>query len=85
MTNWYEIEFVLLKHLNLNPLVVDQLEFYRVEYLMENFKDYNERKNKKREEEEKSQKQNFNQSSIIKSSQNSFKNYLSQNKLPKFK
>ena len=79
MTNWYEVEFVLLKQLGITPLELDQLEFYRIEYLMDNFKDYSEKKNKQRETQEQSQK--FDQSSILKNSQSSFKKYLSQNQL----
>jgi len=79
LTNWYEVEFVLLKQLGITPLELDQLEFYRIEYLMDNFKDYSEKKNKQRETQEQSQK--FDQSSILKNSQSSFKKYLSQNQL----
>lgn len=80
MTNWYEVEFVLLKHLKLTPLELDQLEFYRVEYLMDNFKDFTEKNQKQQKEQEKEQSGKFNQSSILKSSQNSFKQYLSKHK-----
>jgi len=56
--NWFEIEFVLLKHLKLQPSELDKMEFYRAEYLMENFKAFIDKENDKNKRQHDDQKQN---------------------------
>jgi hypothetical protein len=46
------VEFLLLKILRLQPSELDKMEFYRVEYLMENLKEWNEKEKNHREKEE---------------------------------
>jgi ERCC4-related helicase len=43
LENWLEVEFILLKHLKLQPNVLDGMEFYRVEYMLHFFKEYSEK------------------------------------------
>lgn len=57
--NWFEIEFVLLKQLSLQPSELEQMEFYRVQYLMENYRDYNKKENAKRKEQETKQRDKY--------------------------
>ena len=73
--NWFEIEFVLLKHLKLQPSELDKMEFYRVEYLMENFKAFIDKENdkNKRQHDEQKQNQGFDMDSM-KSDQNKMMN-----------
>lgn len=56
MVNWFNIEFQLLKQLKISPLELDQLEFYRVEYLIDNLKAHNKEVVKANREEEKKQR-----------------------------
>ncbi len=52
MESWFEVEFLLLKLLRLQPSELDRIEFYRAEFLMENLKDWNEKEQKQRKKEE---------------------------------
>lgn len=67
MTNWFEVEFVLLKQLKLQPSELDRMEFYRVEYLMENYKDYIDKEAKTRKERESEQMAKYNPKSMTSS------------------
>jgi hypothetical protein len=59
LENWFELEFVLLKVLKLQPSELDRMEYYRVEYLMENLEKYNEKENQHRKKEEEAQKSEY--------------------------
>ena len=59
MENWFDVEFLLLKILRLQPSELDKMEFYRAEYLMEKQKEWSERENKQRQKEESEQKENM--------------------------
>ena len=59
MENWFDVEFLLLKILRLQPSELDKMEFYRAEYLMEKQKEWSERENKQRQKEEAEQKENM--------------------------
>jgi len=52
LTNWFEVEFILLKVLKLQPSELDRMEFYRAEILMENLKEFNEEQEGKRKKDE---------------------------------
>jgi hypothetical protein len=67
LENWFNVEFVLLKILRLQPSELDRMEFYRAEYLMENLKDWNEKEqnqHKKQEESQQANMPNFGSSSL---------------------
>ena len=69
MENWFEVEFVLLKILRLQPSELDRMEFYRAEILMENLKSYQEKESDHRKRQEDDQHINtpsFNQGSLMK-------------------
>jgi hypothetical protein len=51
LENWLEVEFILLKHLRLQPDVLDKMEFYRVEYMLHFFKEYAEKEKAANEKE----------------------------------
>jgi len=53
LTNWFEVEFLLLKVIRLQPSELDRMEFYRAETLMENLKEFNEEQEGRRKKEEK--------------------------------
>lgn len=55
MTNWFEVEFILLKVLRLQPSELDRMEFYRAEILMENLKQFNEDEQGRHKKEEEQQ------------------------------
>jgi len=54
--NLSKMEFQLLKQLKLQPSEMDQMEFYRLEYLIDHLKEHNEEEKKRQEAEEKKQK-----------------------------
>jgi hypothetical protein len=69
LENWFEVEFILLKVLRLQPSELDKLEFYRAEILMENLKAWNEKESenrKKQEDTETEKAPKFNQGSLMK-------------------
>jgi hypothetical protein len=68
LESWFEIEFALLKVLKLQPSELERMEYYRVEYLLENLKNYNE----ERKKEEKKQEDNSAMSSPMSSAQSMF-------------
>ena len=86
--NLSKMEFLLLKHLNLQPSEIAEMEFYRLEYLIEHFKEWNEEEKKKREKEESKQKKEqgsmMDYKKELKKQQKSQGNF-SKPKLPKFK
>ena len=51
-----KIEYILLKHLGLQPSELERLPFFRVESLLANFKEDNEKENARKKEEDKQQK-----------------------------
>jgi hypothetical protein len=55
LTNWFEVEFILLKVLKLQPSELDKMEFYRAEILMENLKNFNDEEEGRRKKEEEKQ------------------------------
>jgi hypothetical protein len=58
LTNWFEVEFLLLKVLKLQPSELDKMEFYRAEILMENLKNFNEEQEGRRKKDEEGQSYN---------------------------
>ena len=60
MENWFKIEFVCLYKLHLKPWELDQMEFYRIEYMLKNYdaqiKKENEEHEKQRRAQEKQSK-----------------------------
>lgn len=75
MENWSEVEFILLKVLDLQPSELDRMEFWRAETLMDNLKKFNEEENNRRKAEEDKQAPSVDAASqansMMKSAQNS--------------
>ena len=85
MTNWFEVEFLLLKLLRLQPSELDAMEFYRAEFLLENIKEFNERENTNRKKEEEEQQKNMpsmDMSSMMRQQQSMFNNTSSNFRMP---
>lgn len=76
MTNWFEVEFVLLKHLKLQPSELDAMEFYRVEFLLENWKEHTEKENKSRKEQESDQTDKYSPSAMQRQQSSMMKQYM---------
>jgi len=77
LESWFEVEFLLLKILRLQPDILDKMEFYRAEILMENLKAWNEKEQehrKKEEKEQNSQSGGFDSSSISRQAGSMMKN-----------
>jgi len=52
LENWFELEFLLLKILRLQPSELETMQFFRAEFLIENLKKHTEEENKQRKKEE---------------------------------
>lgn len=82
--NWFEIEYILLKTLRLQPSELDRMEFWRAEVLLEIHKDKTEEENKRRKKEETTQNANMpNMNSMMSNTQNMFKGMSSGGGMPK--
>lgn len=81
--NWCEVEYVLLKTLNLQPSELDRMEFWRAEVLLEIHKEKTEEENKRRKQEEANSGASMpNMNSMMSQQQNMFKG-LGGGKIPK--
>ena len=63
MENWFKIEFLFAKNLNILPSELDQMEFYRIEYMIQNYEEFIEEEKKEYEKQQKEQSKSFKQSS----------------------
>jgi sortase (surface protein transpeptidase) len=59
LDNWSKIEFVFAKNLNINPLIMSDMEFWRVEKLIENYEDFLEEEKKQYDDQKKQQEQQY--------------------------
>ena len=64
MDNWGKIEFICTTKLNTNLLVLDQLEFWRVEQLLKNYQESLEQEKKQHEKQQKEQEKQTNASKM---------------------
>lgn len=55
MENWFKLEFIFTKNLHIHPLILDQMEFYRVEYMLMNYEEFVEEENKQTRKQQKEQ------------------------------
>jgi len=53
LDNWFKIELLFAKNLNITPVELGELEFYRVEYLLENYEAFVKEENKQYENQQK--------------------------------
>jgi hypothetical protein len=63
LENWFKIEFIATYRLRISPLELDEMEFYRIEYMLQNYEetlDEEEKRYKKQEIEQKKQYQQSN-------------------------
>lgn len=87
MDNWSKIEFICTSKLGVNLLVLDQLEFWRIEKLLQNYQESLEQEKKHNERQQREQEK---QTSVSSSSQPNMGNMkipkiaMPQMKMPKF-
>ena len=67
MDNWNKIEFIFCHKLHISPIDLQQLEFYRIQYILKEFEEYVERENR---EYDKQQREAEKQSKMPSSSPN---------------
>jgi exonuclease V gamma subunit len=53
LQNWPKVEVLFSKNLNTDPLVLDQLDFYRVENILTAYEEIVDEENKAQEEQQK--------------------------------
>jgi hypothetical protein len=63
LENWFKIEFIFAKNLHITPSELDDMEFYRVEYMVMNYEEFIEEENKQMKKQEKDQSMSMKQSS----------------------
>ncbi len=59
MENWFKIEFIFAKNLHITPLELDKMEFYRVEYMIENYEEFIKKENEQYKKQEKDQEKQY--------------------------
>ena len=77
MDNWNKIEFIFAHKLHISPIDLQQLEFYRIQFILKEFEEYVERENR---EYEKQHRDAEKQSKSMKSGSTSFGGF----QIPKF-
>jgi len=82
LENWFKLEFIFAKNLHIPPSELDQMEFYRIEYMLENYEEF-----LKEEEKQYNSKQKENEISFSKNkiSSGNFKMTTPKINIPKIK
>lgn len=75
LEKWFELEFLFTYKLNINPVVLDELEYYRVDYLFNNYKEWLNKEKELHDKQDGKQGHSFTQQDILKNSKNSFGDY----------
>jgi hypothetical protein len=52
LDNWNKIEFIFCHKLHISPIDLQQLEFYRIQYILKEFEEYVERENREYEKQQ---------------------------------
>jgi hypothetical protein len=81
--SWFEVEYILLKTLRLQPSELDHMEFYRAEILLEIHKEKTEEENKRRKKQEDQQGANMPNMSGFMGQQKAFMGNLTKGGGPK--
>lgn len=75
---------MLIKHLKIQPSEIDKMEFYRVEYLIDELKEYNEKENRQYEDQNKNTNiSRFNPNDFMKGA-SKFKENVFKGSMPSF-
>lgn len=75
LLKWFELEFLFTYKLNINPLVLDDMEYYRVDYLFNNYKEWLNKEKEMQEKRDGAQGHSFTQNQFMKDNKNSFNDY----------
>jgi len=59
LENWFKIEFIFAKNLNITPLELDQMEFYRVEYMIQSYEEFIKEEEKAYKKQQKENEMSF--------------------------
>ena len=74
LENWYETEFILIYKLNLNPSDIDNVDYYRIETWIENYKTWLEKEKEAREKEESGKGHTLKNKELMKQSKDMMRN-----------
>ena len=66
MENWFRLEMIFAKELHITPTELDQMEFYRIEYILRDYEEHVKEQNKAYEEQQKKQEKEFSKHSPAK-------------------
>jgi len=53
LDNWNKIEFIFSHKLHISPIDLQQLEFYRIQYLLKEYEEYIQKENEEYEKQKK--------------------------------
>jgi hypothetical protein len=53
LDNWNKIEFIFAHKLHISPIDLQQLEFYRIQYILKEFEEYVKKENDEYEKQQK--------------------------------
>jgi len=62
LENWFKIEFIFAKNLHIIPSELDKMEFYRVEYMLQNYEEFIKEENKQATAQNKQQEKQMSSS-----------------------
>lgn len=83
LEGFYKLEFILVKHLQMSLEEIDSLEYYRLQYLIENYKEYLEEEKRQHEQEETKNKQMYNPDKMMSDSKSMTKGFTGMGGMPK--
>jgi sortase (surface protein transpeptidase) len=64
LDNWSKIEFIFAKNLpGITPMILDQMEFWRVEKMLENYEEFVEEENKRNKSQTTEQEKQYSKQS----------------------
>lgn len=82
LESWSKYEFIMVKHLNMSFMDFDNLEFYRIQYLMDNYKEHLDKEKERQEKQEKEQQTKFDMNRFANDQKSMSKSMTSGMKMP---
>lgn len=82
LENWFELEYILIKDLGMTVTDIDNMEYYRFQYLIENHKKRIEKEKERQEKEEKQTGDKFNFNQMAREQQSQMKKQTPDFKMP---
>ena len=75
LSKWFELEFLFTYKLNINPIVLDEMEYYRVDYLFNNYKEWLNKEKEMQNKQDGKQGQSLTQKEMMQNNKNTLGDY----------